>query len=182
MIEPVAPVAAPPAPKAEATLPDGALPAAGVGLGALVLAGLGMAIRRRRRDEEDQEVWLEDQSVAEFHEPRAPALPVPAETASVSPAALPVAAKVPGLPDGFDLSRYSPRVQAAYRGPTAENPSVSMKKRVKVARALDQRERLYGKLAPAAKTMPATDRPVMSQFKPAKIGFGQPKNEPAFQY
>lgn len=46
-----------------------------------------------------------------------------------------------GLPSDFDLSRFGPHVQAAYRGPTPDNPSMSLKKRLARARALDQRER-----------------------------------------
>lgn len=45
------------------------------------------------------------------------------------------------LPAGFDLSRFGPHVQAAYRGPTEDNPSLSLRHRLRRAAALDQRER-----------------------------------------
>lgn len=45
------------------------------------------------------------------------------------------------LPDGFNLSQFGPHVQAAYRGPSPDNPSLSLKKRLSKARALDQRAR-----------------------------------------
>ena len=42
------------------------------------------------------------------------------------------------IPEGFDLSRFGPNVQAAYQGPTEDNPSLSLKTRLKRANALDQ--------------------------------------------
>jgi hypothetical protein len=46
------------------------------------------------------------------------------------------------LPEGFDLSRFGRHVQAAYRGPTEDNPSLSLKHRLRRASAMDQRERM----------------------------------------
>jgi len=48
------------------------------------------------------------------------------------------------LPSGFDLSRFGPHVQAAYRGPTADNPSLSLRNRLRRAAAMDQKERAMG--------------------------------------
>jgi hypothetical protein len=48
------------------------------------------------------------------------------------------------LPNGFDLSRFGPHVQAAYRGPTPDNPSLSLRHRLRRAAAMDQRERAMG--------------------------------------
>ena len=48
---------------------------------------------------------------------------------------------VTSLPNGFDLSRFGKHVQAAYRGPTPDNPSLSLKYRLRKAAALDQFER-----------------------------------------
>lgn len=48
------------------------------------------------------------------------------------------------LPNGFDLSRFGPHVQAAYRGPTPDNPSLSLRNRLRRAAAMDQKERATG--------------------------------------
>jgi len=48
------------------------------------------------------------------------------------------------LPSGFDLSRFGPHVQAAYRGPTEDNPSLSLRHRLRRAAAMDQKERAMG--------------------------------------
>jgi hypothetical protein len=48
------------------------------------------------------------------------------------------------LPNGFDLSRFGPHVQAAYRGPTEDNPSLSLRHRLRRAAAMDQKERAMG--------------------------------------
>lgn len=45
------------------------------------------------------------------------------------------------LPPGFDLSRFGRHVQAAYRGPTEDNPSLSLRHRLRRAAAMDQLER-----------------------------------------
>lgn len=45
------------------------------------------------------------------------------------------------LPAGFDLSRFGRHTQAAYRGPTPENPFLSLRRRLKRASFLDARER-----------------------------------------
>jgi hypothetical protein len=48
------------------------------------------------------------------------------------------------LPNGFDLSRFGRHVQAAYRGPTPDNPSLSLRARLRRAAAMDQKERAMG--------------------------------------
>ena len=45
------------------------------------------------------------------------------------------------------MSRFGPHVQAAYRGPTPDNPSVSLKRRLTVGHFLDKEE---AEAAPAA--------------------------------
>ena len=188
--EPTVPVAADPAPATTAGVPDEALPIAGAGLGALALAGLGMAVRRRRRREHDEadETYVDEPTLVEpFHEPRPPVRPAP-ETAPV--AAAPTAAvtgPASDLPEGFDLSRFGPHVQAAYRGPSENNPSLSLKKRLKAARAMDQQDRGNGvtrQAPPASSPIASTpaDKPLMGQFGQVKVNFGQPKTEPAFHY
>jgi hypothetical protein len=45
------------------------------------------------------------------------------------------------LPNGFDLSRFGRHTRAAYRGPTPDNPSLSLRHRLRRASFFDQRER-----------------------------------------
>jgi hypothetical protein len=63
------------------------------------------------------------------------------------------------LPQNFDLSRFGPHVRAAYQGPTEDNPSLSMKHRLRRAAAMDQqlRHETGGQPAkgPAAQAKPA---------------------------
>ncbi len=60
------------------------------------------------------------------------------------PASRPLDAPATKLPSGFDLSRFGPHVQAAYRGPTDDNPSLSLKHRLRRASAMDQKVRQTG--------------------------------------
>jgi len=114
-----------------------ATPVAGaVGLGLLAIGGIAFALRRKRRADEKEELALE---------------PTPAEAVTVresAPLAAAPRAAVPtpatgqsSLPNGFDLSRFGPHTQAAYRGPTPDNPSLSLKHRLRRASFFDQRER-----------------------------------------
>jgi hypothetical protein len=126
------------APTASTNSQDDALEIAGAaGAAVLLLAGSAFALyRRNRRGDEDEYEAYEVAPVMVENEPVA----MPA-TATVAP---PIAApqQTDGtLPDGFDLSRFGPHVQAAYRGPTADNPSLSLKTRLKRARFFDMRER-----------------------------------------
>ena len=45
------------------------------------------------------------------------------------------------LPEGFDLSKFGHHVQQAYKGPTEDNPSLSLKHRLRKAGGMDQMER-----------------------------------------
>lgn len=166
-VTPVAPVAAPvqeptsafdpamvaPLPEAAATSPAPAtgdslidndiLPIAGAaGLGILALAGAGFAMRRRRRREDDDIVVEET-----FHEPpMTRAMPLPVATAPIA-ATRPIAASLTNT-SAFNWGNV-PRetapsmswIEAARRGPTPDNPSHSLKKRLQRASFFDQRER-----------------------------------------
>lgn len=136
----------------------------------LGLAGGAVALQRRRRREEDayaeDEVISDEQPIAE-PEPVMADEPAAAEPEPVvvepradwEPAMMPLAAAMAfskpepkhdpiegapttALPEGFDLSRFGPHVQAAYRGPTEDNPSLSLKHRLRKASAMDQRARM----------------------------------------
>ncbi|WP_454887884.1 hypothetical protein [Sphingomonas oryzagri] len=51
------------------------------------------------------------------------------------------------LPEGFDLSRFGRHARAAYLGPTADNPFLSLRSRLKRASFYDRRERLAAEAA-----------------------------------
>jgi hypothetical protein len=174
------PIAAPVAPPVEATAPPAPAPAdtasldearqmdtllevGGAGLLALFLGGMALRSRRRRKEEERVEeakwAYIEDHPAEEAEVAPEPAFvraptpmhdPVPATSAALAGA---LATK---LPNGFDLSRFGPHVQAAYRGPTPDNPSLSLKYRLRRASALDQQER---RAANQSGTRPATQAP-----------------------
>ena len=144
------PVAAPaPVAVADSILANDALPIAGVaGLGLLALFGAGMAIRRRRDDEDEffeQDVEYVDAEPEAMIEPVPIAAPVAAAAAATT------------LPSGFDISRFGPNVQAAYRGPSEDNPSLSLKRRLTVGSFLDKKAAEAAHSAPVETTAkPAT--------------------------
>ena len=138
---------------------DEAIPLAG-GAGAVILAlaGAGMAVRRkRRRDEEtiDGE-WTDEDELAltdEVEPVAEPAWDPPVHQPKVAP--LPASMATPPVSDDFDRSKFGRHVQAAYAGPTPGNPSLSLRKRLKLAGELDRRERMSGTaLKPAMASKP----------------------------
>ena len=140
------------------------LPIAGaVGLGALALAGGAFALtRRKRRDEEFEAAPMGPMAGDDLLlTDTAPTFAV----SSTAPSPVQVEGPATTLPAGFDLSRFGRHVQAAYRGPTADNPSLSLKNRLRRASFYDQRERM------AAET--AADRPA------PRTEWVAPKQEPA---
>ena len=169
---PAAPLAAP-APVAvnDGVTANEALPIAGAaGLGLLALFGAGMAMRRRRRNEDE---YAEND--VEYVEPEAMIEPEPTPSFVRTPQADPVPVAVPvaaaagaagatKLPSGFDISRFGPHVQAAYRGPTPDNPSVSLKRRLTVGHFLDKEE---GAAAPAAAEPSPSEAASVPATKPA---------------
>ena len=187
-----APAVAPAAPM-NAVEMDEALPVAG-GAGALILAlaGVGMAVRRRRR-REDEEADLDLQHYAENTDaalqPMAAEEPAPEPAPSwsepvIQPKAdpiMPARMEPTAVSDEFDTSGFGRHVQAAYAGPTPENPSLSLRKRLKLASELDRRERKsVGIPKPSSKPvtmpLPANERMAMP--------FGEQKTEakrPEFQ-
>jgi len=132
---------------------DDALPIAGAaGLGLLALGGIGMAIGRRRQRKEELAHQRANQEYLKTH-PDTPESHAPA-MAFASTAAAPAMAGSVGrpikdaprtnLPPNFDLSRFGPHTRAAYMGPTEDNPSLSMKHRLRRAAAMDQQLRQHG--------------------------------------
>lgn len=149
-----APVAVPVAPRAaQADTDNDVLPLAG-GLAALValMGGALFALNRpRRRGEEDDSMIVADTAAA----PIAPAMVTPPMAATARPpatAAIEPAGPTTAIPAGFDVSRFGRHTQAAYRGPTPDNPFLSLKSRLKRASFFDGRERM----AAQAGQQPAT--------------------------
>jgi len=138
--------------------------------------------RGRRREDEEFEAtqWALNHAEAEPQPSPAMAAPEP----SFARAAVQPAAAATALPAGFDLSRFGRHVQAAYRGPTPDNPSLSLKNRLRRASFFDQQERRAaeeGKAAarptqPAWMTRKANEAEFM--FRPASR---KPELKPAFQ-
>jgi resuscitation-promoting factor RpfA len=126
---------------------DRAMPiAGGAGLGLLLLGGAAAVRRRRRRKQERADYdarWAVIDASAAAGQPEAQE---PTFAAAAEPRHDPVPSAAPdgnsdALPEGFDLSRFGPHVQAAYRGPTPDNPSLSLRHRLRRASGLDQQER-----------------------------------------
>lgn len=117
-----------------------------VAAGVLALGGAAFALRRRKRDEEPDALGFTPAPVLDA--PR-PATAQPSHDVGHK-----------AFPAAFDLSRYGRHVQAAYRGPTADNPSLSLQRRLKRARFFDQRERLASGNTADAKKRAFTDNGV----------------------
>lgn len=156
---PMTPEVAPPVETSDAAISaDTMLPIAGAaGLGIVALAGFGMAMRRRRKDGHVvRDDWHEPAMTRQVAEPVA-ARPITATSGSVTPQAerpafawgnmAPVAAAAAPA-----AARNESRIEAAYRGPTPDNPFLSLKKRLRRAAFFDQRERAVraGKAAPVS--------------------------------
>ena len=178
--EPTETPALQPAPVDNGLLTEENLPIAGAAaLGLLALAGTGLAVRRNRRRREEEE-WQDrklalNQAHQSNHRPNdnEPAFARSSQGA-VAPAAA-VRTDVPRtkLPEDFDLSRFGPHVRAAYLGPTPDNPSLSLKYRLRRAAAMDQRARLEGREAPVQPAvMPAQpSRQPMPQWNANRSSF-----------
>jgi hypothetical protein len=143
-----APIASPPAAvtgtaSAQSThiVADETLPiAAAVGVGLIALGGAGFALSRGRRRKAEGELVL--QPTRRAAAPPVKAEPVEPAPRMVTPTPAEMGATGPDkLPNGFDLSRFGRHTRAAYLGPTPDNPSYSLKHRLKRASFFDQRER-----------------------------------------
>jgi hypothetical protein len=175
---------------------DDALPIAGAaGLGLLALGGIGMAIGRRRQRREELAHQQANRAYLDSH-PDTPESHAPAFAYSATPA---LSGSAPGpilkdaprtkLPPNFDLSRFGPHVRAAYQGPTADNPSLSMRHRLRRAAALDQQARHHGE-APRETVQVAAraDQVVKPMWNGGNEGFmlrrasGKQPSKPAFQH
>jgi len=144
--------ATPPATAAQPARTDETLPIAGGALALLALGGGVYALSRRRRSREEEE-WTYDEPAGE---PLAEVSPAAAEPeaviheeqpAIVAPSAFAWGDKQNEQPradqtvDEDDRMPGETWIQRAYRGPTPNNPSVSLKARLKRAAFFDKRER-----------------------------------------
>jgi hypothetical protein len=153
------------------------------GAGLIVLGGAAFAFsRRKRRDEQEDEVLLNEPAMAD--PVAAPAYVAPAYAPAVAAPA--TTAQPMALANGFDLSRFGRHTRAAYVGPTPENPSLSLRRRLKHASFFDGRERMAGMapeaaMAPVAQTAQASNEQVV--FRPAARTPARPKVNfrPAYQ-
>ena len=151
----VAAVATPPAQNASVSS-SGMLPIAGAaGLGFLGLLGVGLAMRRRkRRNEEEFAAAEQDELAVEAPAQTDPLFDEPAFAPLSADPALALGAAVDPAESPSDCVDAAPgsHVEAACEGPTADNPSLSIKKRLKRAHFFDQREFLAaaGEVAPMA--------------------------------
>lgn len=188
-----APTAAPlpveAAPVEEAATPAAATAASNdtlplIGAGALAVLALGAAgfalSRRRRRDD----VFADETVEAE---PMMAEQPAPAFARETAPAPVAATAAAASLPNGFDISRYGRHVQAAYRGPTPDNPFVSLKKRLTRAHFYDMQEARAAEsgAAPAPRAQTPSPRPAQDRFEVRSSSRGDARTggfRPAYQH
>ncbi len=188
---PVVPVVEPTPVATETVLMDEALPIAGAaGLGLLALAGAGMTMRRRRRRAEDAINEAKRQQIEAMPEAAIEPEPAPTfvrtppsfvDTPMADPVPVAAAATASELPSGFDVSKFGPHVQAAYRGPTADNPSASLKRRLTTGHFLDK-QALEANPAPttAPAATPARKARIDNDFM-FRSSDSKPSMRPAYQ-
>jgi hypothetical protein len=141
-------------PAAQPANNDTALEIGGGALALLALGGAAYAVSRRRRRVYEEDEWYGDEAVEPEHaepaavaepavEPRHDAVePQPAIVAPpVSAFAWGNAPKSEQRADGDDRRPGETWVERARRGPTPNNPSVSLKNRLRRAAFFDKRER-----------------------------------------
>jgi len=186
-----APVAAPAAARNARTADGGEIvPIAIGGLALMGLAGFGFALSRRRR------VDMTEEDIVLSSEPSYAPASAPVGLATAGPEMpFALAAAPPAMPPAmrdhesgaaeltaFDTLRFGRHVRAAYEGPTPDNPFLSLKRRLKRASFMDQRERAG--TAPAAMTSPltqATEPPARTTEDSGYVTTRAPQPRPGFR-
>jgi hypothetical protein len=128
---------------------DEFIPLVGGALGLIALGGIAYSIARRRRDNAWRGEWEDEPTVVEHEstvvEPRHDPVVHDEQPAIMAPSAFAwgAAKESPQAEreDGDDRLPGETWVQRAYRGPSANNPSVSLKARLRRAAFFDKRER-----------------------------------------
>ncbi len=169
--------------------------AVGLGLFALIVVGLAMR-RRRRRNEEEVAAADQDELAVEAPVQPDPLFAEPAFAATAAPAAtsapaeflpagaesapaefLPAGAESAPAPSPSACDDAAPgsHVEAACEGPSEDNPSLSIKKRLKRAQFFDQREQMVaaGLAVPVASDAGLPDA-VETAASPATEPSGRP--------
>lgn len=182
-VEPVSEVAAA-EPKQDVAIDEDAAIAGGAVLGLLALGGAAVAMRRRRREDEDygfEEPRFEPHHAARVSEPIADPTPVfedrpvPPRPVSERPQIGPASAAIGTAPfmlrpaQPAEVARPSESwTERAMRGPTPENPSLSLKKRLKRAAFFDGRARdAAAGTAPAVDATAGLPERAVREFEPA---------------
>jgi hypothetical protein len=146
-----------------------ALPiAAGAGLGLLLLGGAAAALRRRRRRnamvyEPTHQPVSEPVFARPAHDAPVTHRPAPSPAREMNPA--------PFMPTPAASTAGLSHTERAQRGPTPENPFLSLKRRLKRAAFFEQRDRAVaaGKAAPVDPTAGLPDRMVKAMApRPAR--------------
>lgn len=177
-----APVGEAATPAVATTASNDTLPLIGAGaLAVLALGAAGFALSRRRRRDDT----FADETVEA--EPMMAEQPAPALARETAPAPVAATAAAAALPNGFDISRYGRHVQAAYRGPTPDNPFVSLKKRLTRAHFYDMQEARATEsgAAPAPQVQTASPRPAQDRFEVRSPSRGNARTggfRPAYQH
>lgn len=115
----------------------------GGALAVLILGGAALAIRSRKRRREDDEAWKYASEQLTLDEPVQAARPVAEEQPAIvapSPSAF-AWGNEPAESAASDCEELDTWMERAKCGPTEDNPSMSLKKRVKRAAFFEQRER-----------------------------------------
>src|SRR5436305_6282414 len=148
------PAKQPPPPPSASTRADETLPIAGGALALLALGGAAFAVSRRRRRREDawHDNWQDEPAMepetaaAAEAEPRHDPIVHDEQPEIAAPSAFAWGASAPTQQradgdSGDDRLPGETWVQRAYRGPSANNPSASLKARLRRAAFFDKRER-----------------------------------------
>jgi hypothetical protein len=157
-------------PQSTQTMSDDGMIAGLAGLGVIALAGGAFAYTRRtKRYQRYEDIDVVPEPELELEAAAVIAAAPVAGTTGMTYAEGPRTE----VPAGFDISRFGRHAQAAYGGPTPDNPSLSLKSRLKRASFYDQRERMAaaGLAEPTAPRRTEHADHIVSRMRPTKVSF-----------